>query len=176
MQICVCMNFLLWNMIGKRSQRTRSAAATLIRWWVNAGSTMRVPTDTILKACPITLILDKLNNQYTSSLWYFNVHPKLQLQTHPIVKSKSWTLPRQHLCSADDDAVRPCCWSFSTISFFSGTLSDIYMYMWYHYIYNLQFLLWPSVFVCYYWLFFLICYLYVAWDLLHNKVLFCSVL
>ena len=48
--------------------------------------------------------------------------------------------------------------------------------MWYHYIYNLQFLLWPSVFVCYYWLFFLICYLYVAWDLLHNKVLFCSVL
>ena len=89
---------------------------------------MRVPTDTILKACPITLILDKLNNQYTSSLWYFNVHPKLQLQTHPIVKSKSWTLPRQHLCSADDDAVRPCCWSFSTISFFSGTLSDIYMY------------------------------------------------
>ena len=118
MQICVCMNFLLWNMIGKRSQRTRSAAATLIRWWVNAGSTMRVPTDTILKACPITLILDKLNNQYTSSLWYFNVHPKLQLQTHPIVKSKSWTLPRQHLCSADDDAVRPCCWSFTTISFF----------------------------------------------------------
>ena len=89
---------------------------------------MRVPIDTILKACPITLILDKLNNQYTSSLWYFNVHPKLQLQTHPIVKSKSWTLPRQHLCSADDDAVRPCCWSFTTTSFFSGTLSDIYMY------------------------------------------------
>ena len=89
---------------------------------------MRVPTDTILKACPIILILDKLNNQYTSSLWYFNVHPKLQLQTHPIVKSKSWTLPRQHLCSADDDAVRPCCWSFSTTSFFSGKLSDIYMY------------------------------------------------
>ena len=89
---------------------------------------MRVPTDTILKACPITLILDKLNNQYTSSLWYFNVHPKLQLQTHPIVKSKSWTLPRKHLCSADDDAVRPCCWFFTTISFFSGTLSDLYMY------------------------------------------------
>ena len=65
---------------------------------------------------------------FTSSLWYFNVHPKLQLQTHPIVKSKSWTLPRHHLCSADDDAVRPCCWSFNTISFFSGTLSDLYMY------------------------------------------------
>ena len=89
---------------------------------------MRVPTDTILKACSIIPILDKLNNKYTSSLWYFNVHPKLQLQTHPIVKSKSWTLPRHHLCSADDDAVRPCCWSFSTIIFFSGTLSDIYMY------------------------------------------------
>ena len=90
---------------------------------------MRVPTDTILKACPITLILDKLNNQYTSSLWYFNVHPKLQLQTRPIMKSKSWwTLLRQHLCSADDDAVRPCFWCFTTISFFSGTLSDLYMY------------------------------------------------
>ena len=91
---------------------------------------MRVPTDTILKACPIIPTLDKLNLIISTHLacGYFNVHPKLQLQTHPIVKSKSWTLPRQHLCSADDDAVRPCCWSFSTISFFSGTLSDIYMY------------------------------------------------